>query len=222
MRESYLEVNFQDFDQIILLARHGNTFESDQIPFFVGAQEDLPLTARGREQALAVAQALQRMSLLPERVLCGPLSRTRESASIISEHLQALTPQVDPRLDELNYGTWSQKTDQQIIASYGRPVLENWTLRGQAPIDCGWQPPEDTRLREVSQLVQELLESNNRITLLLSSNGRFRYFLKLLTSDFIRLSSAGLTGIKPGHLAAIGVADKKLTLLFWNAAPTSF
>ncbi len=214
-------MNLHDFDQIILLARHGNTFESDQTPFFVGAQEDLSLTVRGREQALAVGQALQRIKLVPEKIFCGPLSRTRESAEIISEYLQIETAQIDLRLDELNYGTWSKKTDQQIIDAYGRPVLENWTLRGQAPTDCDWQPSEDTRLREVSHLVQELVESNHRITLLLSSNGRFRYFLKLLSSDFIRLSSAGLTGIKPGHLAGVGVLDKKLTLLFWNTAPTS-
>ena len=31
----------------LILARHGNTFEAGETPVWVGAREDLPLTARG-------------------------------------------------------------------------------------------------------------------------------------------------------------------------------
>ena len=43
---------------LLLLARHGNTFNKGDKIVWVGARTDLPLTAKGREQALALGQAL--------------------------------------------------------------------------------------------------------------------------------------------------------------------
>jgi hypothetical protein len=41
------------FDIDLILARHGNTFDDGQQTVWVGAQIDLPLASKGREQAKA-------------------------------------------------------------------------------------------------------------------------------------------------------------------------
>ena len=48
---------------LLLLARHGNTFEKGDKVVWVGARTDIPLTAKGRDQAAALAAGLQPVSL---------------------------------------------------------------------------------------------------------------------------------------------------------------
>ena len=43
---------------LLLLARHGNTFEPSDKVVWVGARTDLPLTSMGREQAAALGEGL--------------------------------------------------------------------------------------------------------------------------------------------------------------------
>jgi broad specificity phosphatase PhoE len=74
---------------LLLLARHGNTFEASEKAVWVGARTDLPLTVKGREQAQALAAALQPVKPRIGRVISGPLKRTREHAVIVCETLSA-------------------------------------------------------------------------------------------------------------------------------------
>ncbi|MGA9265082.1 MAG: histidine phosphatase family protein, partial [Rhodomicrobium sp.] len=67
---------------LLLLARHGNTFEPSDKVVWVGARTDLPLTAKGREQAAALGEGLQPMKSVIKRIVSGPLQRTREHAGI--------------------------------------------------------------------------------------------------------------------------------------------
>lgn len=67
---------------LLLLARHGNTFEKSDKVVWVGARTDLPLTGKGKEQAQALAAGLQPLASRIKRVIAGPLKRTREHAEI--------------------------------------------------------------------------------------------------------------------------------------------
>jgi probable phosphoglycerate mutase len=82
---------------LLLLARHGNTFNKGDKIVWVGARTDLPLTAKGREQALALGQALAPFASRIKRVISGPLLRTREHAGILCEALQTPSPQPSPQ-----------------------------------------------------------------------------------------------------------------------------
>jgi broad specificity phosphatase PhoE len=61
----------------LILARHGNTFESNETPTWVGAQNDLPLTAAGLKQAKNLALYIKNNNIKLDAVYCGPLRRTR-------------------------------------------------------------------------------------------------------------------------------------------------
>jgi broad specificity phosphatase PhoE len=77
---------------LLLLARHGNTFDKGDKVVWVGASTDLPLTAKGREQAQALGQALTPYAGQIKRVISGPLLRTCDAAAIICEALNAPSP----------------------------------------------------------------------------------------------------------------------------------
>jgi probable phosphoglycerate mutase len=76
-------------------------------------QGDPPLSARGREQAKALATELgaQRFDAL----LSSDLRRARETAEILGAAL-GLPPRVEPRLRELDVGRWSGLTRSEIEA----------------------------------------------------------------------------------------------------------
>jgi len=70
---------------LLILARHGNTFGPDDTPVWVGANEDLPLVEKGLEQSRAMGEALRTLNQLPDRIIAGPLKRTRTGARLVGE-----------------------------------------------------------------------------------------------------------------------------------------
>jgi len=64
----------------IIIARHGNTFESHQTPTRVGRRTDLDLTATGLVQAQAIGRWLLDQGLQVDAAYCSPLKRTRQTA----------------------------------------------------------------------------------------------------------------------------------------------
>lgn len=84
----------------ILLARHGETDWNVAPPRFMGSI-DIPLNERGREQARALAERVERI----EAVWSSPLARARETAEIVAgEH--GLEVRIDGRLAESRRGAW--------------------------------------------------------------------------------------------------------------------
>lgn len=75
---------------LLLLARHGNTFEAGDKVIWIGARTDLPLTTKGRDQAAALGLALAPIAPRLKRVISGPLTRTHQHAAIASETMMAV------------------------------------------------------------------------------------------------------------------------------------
>ncbi len=113
---------------LLLLARHGNTFEAGDKVVWVGARTDLPLTARGRDQAAALATGLQPFGPRIGRIIAGPLKRTREHADITARGLQLEAPvSIDERLREIDYGLWEGKSTGEIEALGGAAAAMSLT-----------------------------------------------------------------------------------------------
>lgn len=53
----------------------------------VGSKNDLPLTDTGRQQALETGIKARLGGFKPDRIICSPLTRTRETAAIIAHEL---------------------------------------------------------------------------------------------------------------------------------------
>jgi broad specificity phosphatase PhoE len=97
----------------ILLARHGET-EWNLHNRFQG-HADEPLNDTGREQARALAAALAVERL--DAVYTSPLLRALETAEIVAASF-GLAASADPRLMEVDVGSWSGLTREEIAATF--------------------------------------------------------------------------------------------------------
>jgi probable phosphoglycerate mutase len=95
---------------LILLARHGET-DDNVPPARVQGRRDVPLNARGREQArrLAATSAAD----APRALWTSGLARARETAAIVGAEL-GLEPRVDERLRESDRGAWEGRRIEAI------------------------------------------------------------------------------------------------------------
>ena len=172
---------------LLLLARHGNTFNKGDKVVWVGARTDLPLTAKGREQAQALGQALVPFAPQIKRVISGPLLRTREHAGIATDKagLKA-SIEIDQRLREIDYGLWEAKSSEEIQAMGGGDELDAWNKTGEWPRSPGWTPPAETIAANAAELAGECATTlgEGDAALLVTSNGILKFFLKLVPGAF--------------------------------------
>ncbi|MFN8758233.1 MAG: histidine phosphatase family protein [Tagaea sp.] len=96
----------------ILLVRHGNTFAPGETAVWVGARTDLPLVAKGLEQARTFGDAVRGAGLDVGPLRAGPLRRTRE---FVREAF-GVAAEIDDRLTEIDYGKWEGRTTEDVIA----------------------------------------------------------------------------------------------------------
>ena len=97
----------------LLAVRHGAT-EWSQARRFAGSR-DIPLTAHGRLQAEAVAQALA--GSFAAAVCTSPLERARTSAEVIAKP-HRLEPVIEPDFREMAFGAWEGVTRDEVTARF--------------------------------------------------------------------------------------------------------
>jgi probable phosphoglycerate mutase len=199
---------------LVILCRHGNTFERGQKVVMVGAKEDLTLTNEGREQAHRIADAFRATQLKPARMLCGPLQRTFESTEIILAALALdLKPLVDERLRELDYGAWGGLSQDEISERFGLTELLDWQERGVRPTSTSFAPSEDALRSETVALLKEF-ETYDGISLVITSNGRLREFARVVAS-----ASTKYDKVKTGHACVIAYEGDRWRILAWDNSP---
>ena len=200
----------------LILVRHGNTFEKDDVPVWVGANEDLPLTKFGLEQAENVAACLKRNKVQPLAIYTAGLQRTKKSADIIAKEFN-LTPIVDERLREIDYADWGGKSNQEIIDLYGEEMLKLWTEQSRIPPQSNWKPDLQTIREETRSLVDMLAAkySSDADILIVSSNGRLRYYLDLIPEEFNRRVGEQSIKMATGNLSCIQLSEDN-QVVFWN------
>jgi probable phosphoglycerate mutase len=210
---------------LLLLARHGNTFEAGEKAVWVGARTDLPLTAKGREQAQALAVALQPVKPRIERVISGPLKRTREHAEIIvrSSGSEAVVT-IDERLREIDYGLWEGKSSEEIRALGGDRELRAWNEIGEWPRSPQWAPSPETIEANAAGLASELAAvlPAERAALLVTSNGILKFFLKLVPGAFEAMAARGTLKVATGHCCALRYHQHGWQVVFWDCEPSRF
>jgi broad specificity phosphatase PhoE len=95
---------------VILLARHGETDFNVPPPRFMGWTDE-PLNDRGREQARALAEAVQDRGIVA--IWSSQLARARESAEIVGAAIGVM-PRVDERFAESHRGRWEGRDWAEI------------------------------------------------------------------------------------------------------------
>jgi broad specificity phosphatase PhoE len=94
----------------LLLVRHGQ--DQDNARFLINGRRDTELTEIGKIQASDAAQALRSSAI--RRVYTSPLTRARQTASIIANALGIGEPQVDSDLIERDYGVLTGRPAAEI------------------------------------------------------------------------------------------------------------
>jgi broad specificity phosphatase PhoE len=207
---------------LLLLARHGNTFEAGEAATWVGARTDLPLTAKGREQAEALGAALEPVKPRLKRILAGPLKRTREHAAIAARRLGFEAPaKIDERLREIDYGAWEGKTSEEILAAGAETELKAWDKRGVWPSSPGWSPSEDAIAKNAADIAGGLAAAISRddAALIVTSNGILRFFLKLVPGAFDAMAADGKLKVATGNCCALAFEGGAWRVAFWNRQP---
>jgi broad specificity phosphatase PhoE len=158
----------------LVIVRHGESVWNAEGR--LQGQADPPLSPKGREEARALAGAVD--GALPARVVSSDLIRARETAALLG-HPEAAT---DPRLREIDVGEWE-----------GREVAE-------LPQDTSWRagaitPPGGetwTRFQaRVAGVLDELLDGGGP-TLIVAHGGVVRAAVAQLTgTDARRLQGPG-------------------------------
>ena len=119
----------------LYIARHGETVANIEKRF--SGAKDTPLTGRGRAQAKIIGETL--LEALGEKPQIGfvssPLQRARTTMEIIRDKLALPTEgyALDPRIQEINLGSWDQLTDEEARAldpaAFDKRMADKWNVR---------------------------------------------------------------------------------------------
>jgi broad specificity phosphatase PhoE len=101
-------------DVTVLLCRHGRTALNAQ--GVLRGRLDPPLDEVGRAEAEALARAL--VPWRPRRVLSSPRQRAQQTAAALAKAV-GLAVEVDPRLDDRDYGEWAGLPASDLVARFG-------------------------------------------------------------------------------------------------------
>jgi len=208
--------------QSLLFARHGNTFGPGDKVVWVGRETDLPLVEKGLEQAAAAAQALRRKGLIPDAIYCASLQRTRRFATIVADALGLAEPVVDRRLDELDYGSWAGRSNDEILAASpgAAAAMEAWNAGDVWPEGAGWVSDRKTVLAGLESYAAERLASGvHDRPLTVSSNGILRFLPRLLLETVTQLPSFKM---RTGHLGLIERNQGSAHLRIWDSSAEGF
>ncbi|HVG76957.1 MAG TPA: histidine phosphatase family protein [Patescibacteria group bacterium] len=188
----------------LLLARHGESVWNAERRF--QGRTDIPLSARGRAQAEALAQGLRGYRVRAAYV--SPYRRAVETAELALRGSDVpLT--VLPELRELSLGQWEGCTVDDVRARDGDPYRA-WL---RAPHDC--PPPDGEPLPDVHTRVQAAVDRiaaahpNGDDVLIVAHGGVISvYACYLLGASFndlwrLRVDNASLTVVRPPRLVSL-------------------
>ncbi len=162
----------------LILVRHGNTFGPGDKVVWVGARSDLDLVEKGRKQAKEVGEAMRTANITPDCILCGPLKRTVQTASIMANTAGwvDLAPQVNDALCEIDYGTWEGQSNDDIRAAHGDKDIDGWQKQSIWPEGYDWSPSPDAILKGWNAMIATIQEQYgpDATAIIVTSNGILR------------------------------------------------
>lgn len=206
----------------LILLRHGNTFSPGESAVWVGKSEDLPLVSQGKTQAQVVAGVLSELGVYPDALFCSSLKRTKEFAQILKKTCGWETSVTeDARLDELDYGSWSGLTSEEIAARGFVIDLQQWNDHCVWPADAGWGGSPQLLRAEAQDFVEDVVKTydDDATVVGVTSNGRLRYFLALDNEAFKRAVASEKVKVKTGHASIFEVSERGVRMVEWNLSP---
>lgn len=164
---------------ILLVARHGNTFEPGETPRRVGARTDMPLTQKGLEHGRNLGLHLKNIGLLPDVIYTSRLKRTIQTAQeIMRASALSLTPLATDIFNEIDYGPDENQIEDHVVARIGEQALLDWEEKSILP--PGWSPDAATITKRWQKFAEQITHDRpDGIVLVVTSNGIARFALNL-------------------------------------------
>ena len=156
----------------LFLARHGETAWNLERRW--QGHTDIPLSARGREQAAALAARLHGRGI--GHVRSSDLKRARETAEIVAAALGIPEVGIDPRLRERSFGAFEGLTAEECAARY--PDIWTQYQEDRRVMPPGAEPHDEV-VRRLTRAVEEALAlpTNGESVLLVGHGGSIRVLL---------------------------------------------
>jgi len=187
------------FDPPLVFVRHGET--DWNVSGRLQGRTDVPLNARGLDQAEAVGRALRGFSGLTDRVfLSSPLSRATETMRRMREAL-GLDPEafaVDDRLSEMSFGRWEGLTFREIRER------EPGLMKVREADRWAHTPPGGESYVEVAARLKSVIDALDRPAVIVSHGGVARAALSLAGVD-----RAGLPEIRIQQGRALVIGERE-------------
>jgi probable phosphoglycerate mutase len=185
----------------VVVVRHGQT-EWSAAGRHTG-RTDIALDATGREQALALGEALHRMR--PDRVITSPRSRALETCRLAGFGAEV---EIDDRLVEWDYGTAEGRTTLDM-----QQDQPGWTVWTHAIV--GGESLDDVR-RRADLVIADLVRTEG--TTLVFSHA---HFSRILAARWCRLPAR--TGrnliLDTARIGVLGDEHGTPAISRWNEAP---
>ncbi|CNG17285.1 Possible phosphoglycerate mutase EntD [Mycobacterium tuberculosis] len=191
----------------LILVRHGET-EWSRARRHTG-RTDVPLTARGEDQARALRAALADRRVA--RTLVSPAGRARRTAELAG----LAAPQTDPDLREWDYGGYEGITTAEI-----RETRPGWFLWDDGVVPGDAAHPGET-VAQVGARADAVLARVGPLDggdVALVAHG---HFLRVLTARWLGLEPAlgRLFALGTGTLSALGTEHDRPVIRAWNVPP---
>lgn len=203
---------------VLIVARHGNTFEPGEPPRRIGQRTDLPLTARGIEHGRNLGAYLKKINLLPSRIYTSELRRTRQMAECVNESAGInLPPQSMPMFNELDYGPDENQTEDKVIARIGESAMSDWEEKAIMP--QGWSPDPQTIARRWKDFADHIAATQpDSVVLVITSNGIARFALGL-GGDFEGACRSFGPKLATGAFGVLEHDGQNWQIQSWNVRP---
>ncbi len=204
---------------ILIIARHGNTFEKGETPRRVGARTDVPLTESGRGQARAIGAWLKRSGLRPEAVYSSELQRTRETAALALAEAGYKDPVYPLAIfNEVDYGPDENLPEDAVIARLGEQALKDWEARAVVP--DGWHFDPDKCIADWKNFAGHIVDDHQDCVMVVTSNGIAR-FAPHITDDFDGFAAAHKLKVSTGAICVLEHDGARWNVVGWNINPLS-
>lgn len=188
----------------VLLVRHGAT--EWNIHKRAQGQADIPLTDKGKEQAVDAARQLAKFPV--RAIFSSDLSRARDTAQEIAK-VHGLPVVEDDRFREIDQGEWTGLATEEIAARW--PEL--WGPARHYNARPGGETPQQVRERALAAL-RDAVAAHPEGTIVVVSHGGTIRWLAAETLGYDDKHSARLRGVGNGGVLCITavVDDGRLEL----------